>query len=116
MIQDLHSHTYYSFCGKDNPELVVQTAINGGVQLLGITDHNYGIGFCRNDVRQLDLSVLGNVYDNYALKKYYNHITLLKEKFANKITILRGIEIATTTSQPKLTLPTNADVSFFDYA
>ena len=116
MIQDLHSHTYYSFCGKDDPEMVVQTAINGGVQLLGITDHNYGIGFCRNDVRQLDLSVLGNVYDNYALKKYYNHITLLKEKYANKINILRGIEIATTTSQPKLTLPTNVDVSFFDYA
>lgn len=29
MIQDLHSHTYFSACG---------------VEVLGITDHNYGIG------------------------------------------------------------------------
>ena len=24
MIQDLHSHTYYSFCGKDRPEEIVE--------------------------------------------------------------------------------------------
>ena len=23
MIQDLHSHTYYSFCGKDDPEVAL---------------------------------------------------------------------------------------------
>ena len=43
MIQDLHSHTYYSFCGADTPEEVVEAAINGGIELLGITDHNYGL-------------------------------------------------------------------------
>ena len=32
MIQDLHSHTYYSFCGKDLPEKVIETAINGGIE------------------------------------------------------------------------------------
>ena len=31
MIQDLHSHTYYSFCGKDNPESIINAAINGGI-------------------------------------------------------------------------------------
>ena len=31
MIQDLHSHTYYSFCGADTPEQVVETAIAGEV-------------------------------------------------------------------------------------
>ena len=45
MIQDLHSHTYYLFCGKDSPELVLETAINGGIQLLGITYHNHGIAY-----------------------------------------------------------------------
>ena len=27
MIQDLHSHTYYSYCGKDSPEAVIKNAI-----------------------------------------------------------------------------------------
>ena len=45
MIQDLHAHTYYSFCGADTPEQVVETAIAGGIEMLGITDHNYGIGY-----------------------------------------------------------------------
>ena len=26
MIQDLHSHTYYSFCGKDNPSDIIDAA------------------------------------------------------------------------------------------
>lgn len=30
MIQDLHSHTYYSFCGKDSPETIVEAAIAVG--------------------------------------------------------------------------------------
>ena len=25
MLQDLHSHTYYSFCGKDDPEEIVKS-------------------------------------------------------------------------------------------
>ncbi len=29
MIQDLHSHTYYSFCGRDTPESIVEAAIAG---------------------------------------------------------------------------------------
>ena len=44
MIQDLHSHTYYSFCGKDSPETIVEAAITGGIELFGICDHNHGIG------------------------------------------------------------------------
>ena len=38
MIQDLHSHTYYSFCGADTPEAVVEAAIQGGIEMIGITD------------------------------------------------------------------------------
>ena len=50
MLQDLHAHTYYSFCGKDTPEAIVEAAIAGGLALFGITDHNYGIGYSRFDV------------------------------------------------------------------
>ena len=49
MIQDLHAHTYYSFCSKDRPETVIETAIAGGIQQLGICDHNYGVACARTE-------------------------------------------------------------------
>lgn len=97
MIQDLHSHTYYSFCGQDKPEEIVEAAIAGGIELFGITDHNYGIGD-----------------DGRNLVRYYDHINLIKEKYAGQIKILRGIEICTL-NQGRLPLPEEADISFFDY-
>lgn len=44
MFQDLHSHTYFSACGADEPELLIEKAIESGIDVLGVTDHNYGIG------------------------------------------------------------------------
>ena len=114
MIQDLHSHTYYSFCSQDNPEKVIEAAIRGGVQQLGICDHNYGIGcareeFCWNQGAKLDA--------NYGktLIRYYDHMNALREKYRNKIQILCGIEICTLKSKDSYALPHTADVSFFDY-
>lgn len=115
MIQDLHSHTYYSFCGKDSPETIVEAAIEEKIEMLGICDHNYGIAHGRKTVYK---SVSDELFDDYerTLKRYFEHISLIKEKYAGKIKILRGIEIATLTSQnPRLYLPSSADVSFFDY-
>lgn len=117
MIQDLHSHTYYSFCGKDMPEKVVEAAIAGGIELLGFTDHNYGIGFSRFDAFAAPETVIKTEYDQRVLKRYYDHINLIKEKYADKITVLRGIEIATTIeNSTRYRLPEGADVSYFDYA
>ncbi|MBE7066526.1 MAG: PHP domain-containing protein [Ruminococcaceae bacterium] len=113
MIQDLHSHTYYSFCGADTPEQVVETAIAGGIELLGITDHQYGIGNARGDVFNTDKSLLTDDY-GLTLRRYFDHINLIKEKYADKITVLRGIEICTV-NQGRLPLPESADISFFDY-
>ena len=116
MIQDLHSHTYYSFCGRDMPEKVVEAAIAGGIELLGITDHNYGIGFSRYDAFIAPETVIKTEYDPSLLKRYYDHINLIKEKYADKITVLRGIEIATTAESPRYSLPEDINVSYFDYA
>jgi histidinol phosphatase-like PHP family hydrolase len=95
----------------------VEAAIAGGIELLGITDHNYGVGFGLDAARHAPVSVVKNSYGPYALRRYFDHIDLIKEKYADKIKILRGIEIATTTRAEvgKVTLPENADVSFFDY-
>ncbi len=115
MIQDLHAHTYYSFCSKDKPERMIETAIAAGVQLLGISDHNYGVGcarteFCWNHGTRLDADYEGT------LTRYYDHMNLLRDKYAKKIKILCGIEVCTLKSEHSYALPNSADISFFDFA
>lgn len=114
MIQDLHAHTYYSFCGRDNPETVLQAAIDGGVELFGFTDHHYGIGNGRYNIYKADAAAFPNDYER-TLVRYYDHMNLLREKYADKLTILCGIEICTLFDPPHLLLPETADISHFDY-
>lgn len=114
MIQDLHSHTYYSYCGKDEPEVLIEKAIDGGVEVLGISDHNYGVGV-RGEVFDGDSEISVEEYKS-RLSDYYAHITRLKEKYADRINILRGIEIATGRPRPRTLLPDEVCVSYFDYA
>ncbi|MEE0884664.1 MAG: PHP domain-containing protein [Faecalimonas sp.] len=113
MIQDLHSHTYYSFCGGDKPEQIVEAAIAGGIELFGITDHHYGIGNARTNVFSYSGEEIPEDYER-TLVRYYDHMNLIKEKYANQIRILRGIEVATV-RQGRIALPEGADISFFDY-
>ena len=74
-IIDLHSHTYYSRCGRDNPRDLIETAIKNGVDVLGICDHNYGIADRK--------------------RQYVQEVRALAEEYQDKIRILCGIEIAT---------------------
>lgn len=117
MLQDLHSHTYYSFCGKDTPEAIVEAAIAGGLALFGITDHNYGIGYSRFDV--FTNPVAPSLSQDYGrtLRRYYDHINLIREKYAGQITVLRGIELCTLSdgTHDRYCLPEHADISYFDY-
>lgn len=114
MIEDLHSHTYYSFCGKDNPEQIVEAAIAGGIELFGICDHNYGVGLARKDLRKHPDVVSLDAYRAH-LTRYFDHINLVKEKYADRITVLRGIEVATQNLNDYVPLPQGVDISFFDY-
>ncbi len=115
MIQDLHAHTYYSFDSNDKPETVIERAIAEGVQMLGVSDHNYGVGCARTDFCWGKGTHLQADYGK-TLVRYYDHISLLKEKYAKKIKLLCGIEISTVTGADDYALPHSADVSFFDYA
>ena len=74
-VMDLHSHTYYSHCGRDDPHAVVEAALRGGVSVLGISDHNYGIGERK--------------------AQYLAEMRALAEEYKGRIQILCGIEIAT---------------------
>lgn len=113
MIQDLHSHTYYSFCGGDTPEQVVEAAIAGGIELLGITDHSYGVGDGSLEIFKVLPQECPGGYER-GLRRYFDHMNLIKEKYADRIRILRGIEVATW-DHGRYGLPEHADISGFDY-
>lgn len=114
MVQDLHAHTYYSFCCNDTPESVIQAAILGGVNQLGICDHNYGVGCARTDFCY-DKGPRRDADYGKTLVRYYDHMKALKEKYRQKIKILCGIEVCTLLTNDSYALPENADVSFFDF-
>ena len=115
MIQDLHAHTYYSFCSQDKPDKMVETVIAGGIQQLGICDHNYGVGCGRTEFCWEQGTKLNADYGK-TLTRYYDHMLAVKEKYAKKIKILCGIEICTLKGPHSYALPNTADVSFFDFA
>lgn len=92
MIMDIHSHTYYSKCGRDDPHAVIDAAIAGGVELFGISDHNHGI---------LDRK-----------REYKKMLDGLKAEYAGKIRLLCGIEIATL---PDYFEVDSKDIADFDY-
>ncbi|MDY2880811.1 MAG: PHP domain-containing protein [Candidatus Borkfalkiaceae bacterium] len=92
LVADFHAHTRYSSCGRDDPEALVLEMIRCGVNVLGITDHHYGIGDRKGE--------------------YFRLLTDLKEKYKDRITLYRGIEIATV---DWLELDRSEDISYFDY-
>lgn len=92
MITDLHSHTFYSNCGRDDPEKLILRMIEKGVNVLGITDHNYGIGDREEEYRR--------------------HIRALADKYSSKIKVFCGIEICTL---PDLSPDKSKDFAGYDY-
>ena len=90
---DLHSHTHYSFCGRDLPQDLVDTMVKNGVRLLGITDHNYGIGKRK--------------------AQYLREMRQLAKDNADRLRILCGIEIATIPGNFDIADP--AEIAEYDY-
>lgn len=113
MIQDLHSHTYYSYCGKDSPEAVIKNAITNGLDLVGISDHYYGIVMNKPGIVYESDELKVNLHNN-ALKRYYEHIKSLADKYKDYIEVWCGVEI-TTLDQGYTLLPDGVEISFFDY-
>ncbi|MCI8521554.1 MAG: PHP domain-containing protein [Clostridia bacterium] len=89
---DLHNHTKFSYDGSNTPEEIIENAINNGIDVIGITDHQFTIG------------------DN--LPVYYEYIQHCKIKYADKIKVLCGLEIGTRPAPPQA-LP--KATKLFDY-
>ncbi len=80
-LSDFHTHTKYSFDGEAEPEELVLSAIEKGLQTLAITDH--ADVDCEDQGLNWDFSFVGR-------KECINS---LKEKYKDKIKILHGIEL-----------------------
>lgn len=91
-VQDIHSHTRYSFCGRDEPVKIVEAALAGGITQFGICDHNYGIGTRK--------------------KEYLEEMRAVSNEYREKIQVLVGIEIATVDGK---CISPEEDISKFDY-
>lgn len=89
---DLHNHTIFSYDGSNTPEEIIENAINCGIDVIGITDHQFSIG------------------ENLPI--YYQHIQHCKIMYADKIRVLCGLEIGTRPMPPEI-LPQATEA--FDY-
>lgn len=78
---DLHNHTVFSYDGSNTPEEIIENAINSGIDVIGITDHQFSIGT--------------------GLPEYYEYIQHCRIKYAGRIKVLCGLEIGTRPSPPE---------------
>ena len=76
---DLHTHSIFSFDGNDSCEALCQSAIAKGADVLAITDH------CDIDGKDMDVDKL--------CSSQMNELTQLKEKYSNRLCLLKGLEI-----------------------
>jgi len=90
---DIHSHTYYSGCGRDNPNDLIKTAIQNGISAFGICDHNYGIG-----ERKVE---------------YLKEMRAMADVYKDRIKLYCGIEIATFPHQ--YDIKDSEEIKNFDY-
>lgn len=74
-IIDLHNHTRFSYDGHNTVLEVVENAMENGVDVIGITDHQFSIG--------------------ERVKEYIAAVTAAKKMYEGKIKVLCGMEIGT---------------------
>ena len=74
-LMDLHNHTNFSYDGISGINCVVENAINNGVSVLGITDHEFSIG--------------------KKISEYIDALVVAKDKYKGRITLMAGLEIGT---------------------
>lgn len=85
MNYNYHTHTYRCHHATGTPEEYIQTAINGGIEYMGFSDHAPLV--CTNGQESTYRVTAGEAGD------YIAEISALREKYAGKIDIKIGFEM-----------------------
>ncbi len=94
ILSDFHVHT--KFCdGKNTPDEMIESAIEKGVEVLGLVTHCY-----------TPFKLYGNLSES-SIDDFVKGIAVLKEKYKDKIKILCGVEED---------YHANTDLTKFDYS
>ena len=96
MLTDLHNHTTFSYDGVNSLEEIIENAMSKGIEVIGITDHQYSIG---SDIGE-----------------YIYAVNECKRKYKNYIKVLCGLEIGTRPQPNNLILSSikNIDYCLFE--
>lgn len=78
---DVHSHTIFSFDGKDSPEAMVERAIELGCRVLGFSEH-----------LDYDYVVKGMEVSLTDIGAYFQKAKALKERYGGRINLIFGLE------------------------
>ena len=94
---DCHTHTYFSPDSDADPERMIERAIELGLDAYAITDHCecnrwFGIDYYDAEPNEHDTYDFGKNFD-----KSLDCITKLKERYADKINLVCGIELGQAT-------------------
>ena len=92
---DYHIHTNYSDDSTHEMEEVITDALNLNLEEICFTDHvDYGV---KSDHDQIEATTKDNQVLNVDYPAYFKEIALLQEKYANRITIKKGLEFGIQT-------------------
>jgi histidinol-phosphatase (PHP family) len=78
---DYHTHSSFSYDGKDSPEQMVEEAVNQGLSEIAITDHFEILDPNEDPFIYLDIP------------KYFASLSELEERYAENIRVIKGIEL-----------------------
>ena len=91
-VTDLHNHTIFSYDGSNTPEEIIENAIAHGVDVIGISDHQFSI--------------------ESRLGEYFEYLCYCRRRYEGKIKLLFGLEIGT---RPKPNDFLASASGYFDY-
>lgn len=94
---DCHTHTYFSPDSDAEPEKMIERAIELGLEAYAITDHCecnrwFGIDYYNAEPNEHDTYDFGKSFD-----RSLEYITELKERYADKINLICGVELGQAT-------------------
>lgn len=89
-LADYHTHTRYSFDGREEPERICEKAIENGMTAIAITDHY-----------ECDFDEFGTAM-TFDIKKRREELNAIKERYKGRLNVAYGVELGQPHSRPDI--------------